>query len=404
MTLVPIVDVRGNCRPVVAVAGTRFGVLLVALGVASAASAAPRAVACAIGGGALAGDSVVAASDRTAGEILRDFDSVHYPSFSDGSDPESVARFEQAIRDAAQRQQALALELATAHRAHARVAEVLRLRWTLFCTVQADGERVLRETDEWLARRPDLQLARAAAATRALAALTIPSLPFDERRAIVEASRAAAPEEKLVIETLLELALEHAPDPAVQRELAAEAAALPGTEPYRGEIRLVERLVAQVGRPLVLDFDGPAADATADAPRSTRDLHGKPCLLRSRYFAGDWIGDEERAQGAAFEQLRAAFPAEALPCLTLVTAYDDAPAAGMLAQMERRRCEAPLWIERATFERSLLRTALGVDREGLNVLLDSDGVVRAWSFRLEPLRPHVEQLLRPREPKRRRAI
>ena len=49
-----------------------------------------------------------APADRPAATILKEFDSVHYPSMSEGNDPEALAKFDRAIREAAERQQALA--------------------------------------------------------------------------------------------------------------------------------------------------------------------------------------------------------------------------------------------------------------------------------------------------------
>lgn len=341
-----------------------------------------------------------ARDQRPVAVIVREFDAVHYPGMSEGSDPESLAKFEQEIRAAAERQQALALELATDHPEHARVAELLRTRWTLFSTVQADGEMVLRETDAWLARQPDAEIVKAAAATRALAAVTVPSFDFARRRAIVEAELARGAAETLVGDALMQLAFRFTADPALQQELATVARREFANDEYVADhLTMVEQLLARVGKPLELRFEGVDADRTPDAPTQLSAWRGKPCLIHLRFWTPGWLGDEQKAADAALAALRTRWSAAALPALTVATLYDATDAKSVIEEA-RSGGAAPLWIDRATFEHSIARDQLGLSREGAWLLVGADGVLRAWSWNLPAL---VEQLDRLLAPKRRAA-
>lgn len=343
--------------------------------------------------------------DRPAAAIVRDFDAVQYPSMSDGSDAASIAKFERAIRAAAERQQALALELATDHRGHPRVAELMQQRWTLFTTVQKECDVVLRETAEWLARKPDASLVAAAAAARALAAVTVAGLAFEQRRALVAESLAAAPNEPTIGYVMLELARDHTADPAVQRELAATTRErFAGHEYVEHDLALVEQLGARVGQPLALKFAGADGDRSPDAPRALAEWRGRPCLVDSRGWTPGWLGDARKAEIAAFTRLRKEQPAAQLPLLTLLEVHDGSPAADCLAEALAQGDES-LWIDRADFEQTLLRRELRLNRDGVWLLLDAEGRLRAWSWRIEALAPEIAKLAAPpAPPKKRRAI
>jgi len=345
--------------------------------------------------------------DRPAAAIVRDYDAVRYPSMSEGSDAESIAKFDREIRAAAERQQALALELATSHRGHPRVAELMRQRWTLFTTVQKDGDAVLRETAEWLERKSDGELVAAAAAARALAAVTVAGLSFEQRRALVAESLAAAPDEPTLAFVMLELARDGTGDPAAQRALAATTRErFAGHEWVASELALVEKLGERVGQPLALEFAGAGEDRSSDAPRATGEWRGRPCLIHSRCWTPGWFGEPQQAEVAALAALRKERPAARLPLLTLLEVHDGATAADCLAEARAQGDEA-LWIDRADFEQSLVRRELGLDRDGVWLLLDAEGRLRAWSFRIASLAPEIAKALgaEPEKPaKKKRAI
>ncbi len=337
-----------------------------------------------------------AAASRSAAAILRKYDAVRYPSMSDGNDAESLARFERQVLDAATRQQALALELATGHPEHERVDDVLGSRWTLFCTVNADGERVLSETDEWTKQLPRTDVAVAAAGARALAAITIEGLDFARRRELAEAALAVAPSATQVGVALTELAWKFTADPAQQCELLALVQErFAQDEDVLHGLKLVERLVARVGQPLTLDFTGVDGDRTEGAPKSLAEWRGRPCLVNARMFTPGWVGEHEKQAQVHFAALRSRWPARVLPALGFATVFDDAAAAEVFRQVSPTG-DPVFWIDRATWESSILSQQLKISQEGVWMLVDAAGVLRAWSWSLAELGKQADRLLAPK--------
>ncbi|MBM4016171.1 MAG: hypothetical protein FJ293_14575 [Planctomycetes bacterium] len=336
------------------------------------------------------------AEPRPAATILREFDSVRYPGMSDGADAESVAKFEREISEAATRQQVLALELATVHPGHERVADVMGSRWILFCTVNGDGEQVLRETDEWVRRlaRPDVAIA--AAGARALAAITVPDFEFAKRCALAEAALATAPDSVQVAVALTDLAWKFTADPQAQRELAALVREhFAGNDDVLHGLQLVERLGARVGQPLALEFDGVDADRIDGAPKALAEWRGRPCLVNTSFYTPGWVGEHEREARSEFAALRARCPATTLPVLGIVTVFDAAATEAIGRELSPEGDPA-LWVERASWERSIVREQLGLNQDGAWLLIDAAGVLRAWSWNLAELARHVDRLLAPR--------
>jgi hypothetical protein len=128
--------------------------------------------------------------------------------------------------------------------------------------------------------------------------------------------------------------------------------------------------------------------------------------VHARGFTPGWLGDERKAEIAAFAQLRQERPAAELPLLTLLEVHDGSPTADCLAEA-RAQGDESLWIDRADFEQTMLRRALGLDRDGIWLLLDPEGRLQAWSFRVEALTPEIVKAAgaKPDKPaKKRRAI
>ena len=337
---------------------------------------------------------------RPAAAILRDYDTVTAPSMIESSDPVELARFDRAQLEAAEKRQALALELAASHPIHARVPELLRMRWTLFSTVQEDGERALRETERWLAARPAPAIVAAAAATRALAAITLESADFEQRRQLIAASEALAPKEVLVHDAWLELAWKHTADPAVQRERVERvranfAADADDDDDVTWNLRLVERLLARIGQPLDLRFDGVDRDRSVDAPRSLAEWRGRPCLVHLQIWTPTWTEGVQQPRYAALAALRERRPASELPLLSVLQTFDESDPAPWF-RAARANGLHTLWIDRADWQRSIARDQVGTSRGGSWLLVDADGVLRAWSWNLAELARQVDLLLAPK--------
>ena len=84
----------------------------------------------------------MSAQDRSAAQILAEFDRLQFPSNSAGTTPEA---FRLEVRSVASKKGELALELYRTHPDHARVGKLLGDRWTLAINSLEEPARVLRE-------------------------------------------------------------------------------------------------------------------------------------------------------------------------------------------------------------------------------------------------------------------
>ncbi len=337
---------------------------------------------------------------RPAAQILREYDSVGYPSMSDGADPESVARFRKQIEDAAARQEELAVELLRSHPSHSRVPEVMTCRWTLLCTVSHDGRRVLEETAPCLSKKAtSVALRKAASAARGRAALET-DLPFEERRRLVEDAIAAAPDDESVGVCLTGLARYHTADSKVQRELVERFGSELEAREWTGpEVRRLRRLLALVGQSIDVGFPESASRGSGGLPDSTRALRGRPLLLHFASLPGADAFDREIA---AIRALRERFGPDGLQIVSIHELMQDETLEGLLARLAALGFTGPQYVDAGGFDRSLLATTFHQNETPLAVLLDPEGRLTAFCFRLEPLEPLLERLLRPH--RRRRPI
>jgi hypothetical protein len=305
--------------------------------------------------------NVPSAQARPANEILREYDAVVYPSFSEGSDPASLARFQKQIEEAAAQQERLALELARAQPDHARVAELMLRRWTLLCTVAHDAKRVLDETVEPMKASASAALRTAASAARARAALCA-DLPFADRRRLIDASLAAAPADVSIAFCLIELARSHVADPRVQREIA---------DRLERDFARSECVAAEVKRlRTLLDFVGRELDVRCAAP----DRGGRPLLLQFESYPG---ADGFEREAATLRDWRDRFGARGVAVASLPAASNE-----------------PAHEE--------LRAKLGQNRTTFTLLLDRDGRLAAFCDEMAPIEAEVERLIA--RPRTRRAL
>jgi hypothetical protein len=332
--------------------------------------------------------------DREPVAILRDFDAVSYPSFSDGSDPESIARFTKTIDEAAKRQEELALELLAAAPAHPRLAEVMERRWALLVNVGGETARVLEESEPFVAREApaasrSTELRRVAFAARAHAAVEARDLEFARRRELVEAALAANPTDELAAESLLQLVTRCSADPALQREALARLVRDFGTSEALGrELTRFQRLLERIGTKV--DFGRGDVARAIDESASSGGTR-RPCVVASFPSPDATL---EAQETAAAKQLHERFAARGLE-LVLVHALFDGD-----TEEERRARIAKLGLPgRAAFERwspddpGVATRVFDVNASPFAALIDAEGRLVAVSFRLESLAPQVEALL-----------
>jgi hypothetical protein len=336
------------------------------------------------------------AAARPAHAILRDFDSVVYPSFSEGSDPESLARFRKTIDDASHRQEALALELLKAAPNHARVPELLRRRWELLVNVDHDFGRVRQETTRLLAAREahDARIVPLALALRAWACVDDESLPFATRAEDLERAIDAAPTEYMAQAALLEFAQRKCCDPEFQRKAAERIAALdPGGAGEGGEARRLAKLVEVVGKPL----DAALVDDSSQRPFRLESLRGHPLLLS--FLPSPW-SEREPAEAAAVKSLAQEFAARGLELVVVHEIYTEEERADRRRHIAELALPGRAHVALMDREESLKRQLLGVELPAVSLLLDRDGRVVALCCESAPLREAIARLCEAK-PKRR---
>jgi hypothetical protein len=121
--------------------------------------------------------------------------------------------------------------------------------------------------------------------------------------------------------------------------------------------------------------------------------------VNARHFTPGWTSDEDKEEQRQFESLRSRWPARLLPALGFVSVFDDAGSAEVLSEVSPAGDPA-FWIDRASWENSILSQQLKISQGGVWLLVDAAGVLRAWSFSLAELSRQVDRLLAPK----RRAI
>ncbi|MEW6746095.1 MAG: hypothetical protein AB1486_25420 [Planctomycetota bacterium] len=232
---------------------------------------------------------------RSAREILQDWSAVPMPSFSDGNSPEAIELFKMQIEDGMRRYKVLALELFEAYPDHARVAELMSIRWAGMNNTLNEGRGVAQET-ETLLGRPDLRsdLREEALLARARAAVTIGDLPLERHLAWIGTAITEAPEREEALYNLMECVRAFGSDPAViRRHCERVLHDAPDSEWAAAEARGLLRDLERLAKLPDLDFDDPITREHV----TTASLAGRPAIFMI------WQGTSE-TQGRAFRELK----------------------------------------------------------------------------------------------------
>lgn len=330
---------------------------------------------------------------RPAAAILADFDGVVYPSMSEGSDPESLARFRKTIDDASHRQEVLAQELFESHHDHARVPELLRMRWQLLVNVDRDFQRVRKETASLAG---DARLAPLAAALRAWACVDDESLPFATRVQDVEAALEQAPADFLPQAALLELARRKSCDAELQRKAAERIAALDaGDDGVGADARRLAKLVGKVGERIDAGFQ----DDRTHQPFRLADLRGHPVVVS--FLPSPW-SEQEPVEAAELKRLSEEFGARGLELVVVHELYSQDDVADRRRHASDLALPGRVQFDVASPDDSLKRRLLGVEVPVVSLLLDRDGRLAALCVEAAPLHEAIEKACEPA--KKRRAI
>ncbi len=325
------------------------------------------------------------APKRSASAIVAEFDGVSYPSMSEGSDPESVARFTKAIEEAAHRQEACALELLESHPGHARVPELLRMRWQLLVNVDHDYSRVRRETEPFVTKAKDARLVPLAHVLRAWACVEDDALPAATRVADLESAVKVAPEDFLARVALLEFAQKKSCDPEFQRDVARRIAALDASQGAEGDdARRLQKLLAKIGQP----WPNAAADAT-EPPLALAALHGHPVVVS--FFPTPYF-EREPQEAADLISLAKEFGGDRLEIAVVHALYSQDDVADRKKHVASLGLPGRSHLEVREFGSTYLDRTLGFEVPVLACLIDRDGKLVALSFQVKSLRPAVARL------------
>ncbi|MBL9077863.1 MAG: hypothetical protein JNL08_10185 [Planctomycetes bacterium] len=218
------------------------------------------------------------AAPRSAKTILRDFDRVAMPSMSDGSDPESVRRFRDAIDAGCTRKAELAAELQRCHPDHARLPAVLAIRWAGMTNALGKAAAVAQEVEALLQQqglRDDVRTQAVLALARAR--LAVPTCTNEARLEAIEQAMAldgGRDHADFTAACLVDFVEQHVADPTTQRALLETAVRHWPDNAYGGRpARRWLHVLGMLGTPFVDQLPAEKRDwftvAAADAPEFT---------------------------------------------------------------------------------------------------------------------------------------
>jgi hypothetical protein len=317
---------------------------------------------------------------RSAEAILRDFDRVAMPSFSDGSDPESVRRFKQAIDDGCARQAELAAELQRAHPDHPRLPDVLSTRWAGMTNARGLADEVATEVGALLQQESPRQDVRSEALLARSRAMLLSAKFTDlERLDAVRATLAIEGQDDRVANDFIDFVERHVVDPAAQRTLLEIVAKRWPDSAYGG--RTAKRwlhVLGMIGKPFreqLPESLRPWFDAETKEPRDVTVVH----------FWMGWASiDDPEDDVAAMKSLRQEL-GQRVRLLGLINgdAKERLPAlrdAGVDWPQTELRDEQPM------------TTPFGAPRSGLCFVLDRAGIVVGITGRAFTVKKRIDQL------------
>ena len=324
---------------------------------------------------------------RSAGEILREYDRLSFPSMSAGNSPEAVKAFTDEITRVADGKVALAFELFESHPGHARVPELLEGRWALLSNSLERADEVLVEVEPFLAEETEPALREAAYLARARAGVVLDDVPYATRRRFVEEAAAVAPDRAAAGAHLAELATTFTQGDDEKRALCESILARWGSEPH----------AAAAARGLLKQLDriGTTCDFTfrdvVSGRRVDRAALGGPALVMI------WSGGVYDTLEAEFDRLRARRARDpALPIVGIYNFRHAEGADGLRAELAARAIDWPHWYDEEEFA-SPWEGRFSSNRTPLYLVLDGAGVVRSVGYRLATVERRLAELRRVRE-------
>lgn len=314
-------------------------------------------------------------SKRSAETIVREYERVSLPSFSDGSDPESVAKFKAEIAAGSHKKSALAWELYELDPDHAALPDMLWTRWCTTTNVDEEPVKTIEDASAFLEREMRPALRREAIFAIAFAALEIDGLERRLKANWAQRAAKAAPRDERAAYCLLELAQLHTGDPAEVRRLAEQVKSMfAESSDAANEANSVLRRLERVGQPLAL-----AGDVVGGAGRvDVAEWRGKRVLVVL------WSGfsDSSNRERAALLRLVAERPD--VPVVGVYVWKHEGGREGLAKELAEQGVTWPNLYPEETFE-TPWSGPWAVSRVPLYYVLDEEGVVVALSHRVAPL-------------------
>jgi len=325
---------------------------------------------------------------RSAAAILSDYENVYMPLHSDGSSPEAVAAFRNAIKKGCLRKAEFALELYVSHPDHPRLAEVLGIRWAAMTNALDKPAEVLTDVETVLAdcKRKDIRCAAHLAAC--WAALNLPNLNPKKRLAIVEKGIETNPDDDRCPRYLAELALRYTPDPKQMKALlgrATERWSNPRSAAH--QVVALRRGLALVGKKVECEF----VDLETGNPISLTDSDNRFTIIHLDSGYGDQ--SEPVAQLARI--------AKRVPDLRVLTVFPQGAGRSGEKALARAKKEGVAWpVHRdprhkpsRTLEQYKHPTDPWAKYQRLRfLLLDAHGKLVGWSHNPETLARRIKAL------------
>jgi thiol-disulfide isomerase/thioredoxin len=227
--------------------------------------------------------SAASAADRSANDILADYDALKAPHLdSSKKTAELVQEYRMAVAKIEKRKDDLAMELFRAHPEHPRVPALLRARWVNTMMDRATAAATVNEIDQAMPLFKDKESSREASFMKVIATIRAnPDTPEAALGAVDEFIRRDSKDQRCPV--LLSGFASEVSDAALRGKLLKRLVAEYPDHPAAKAAELTLALLDRVGKPLSLDFN----DAITGSKVSISGLKGKVVVLD---FWATWCG------------------------------------------------------------------------------------------------------------------